>query len=200
MKVIRLTLGAMASNCYLVKENKKVLIIDPGDEANKIFQAIKEDETVLAILLTHGHFDHIGALNKVSKEFGCPTYAYIKEKEVIENPNFSFYKEKLNVNIDYFNDNHLEIDDFLIKVHKSSGHTQGSVMYQIKEHLFTGDTLFKNAIGRIDFPTGDRSQMINSLNMIKTLKKDLIVYPGHGEVSTIKDELMFNPYLNRNIL
>lgn len=195
MKIKKLTLGAMAANCYIVKKNNQVVIVDPGDNPEIIIDNVNKEE-VLAILLTHGHFDHIGALNSVAKVFKCPVFASKQEETLLNNPSMSFYDEKITADITYI-DSSFTIGDFNIILHHTPGHTQGSVMYQIENHLFTGDTLFDEAIGRIDLPSGSILEMRKSLQYIKQLDPMLIIYPGHNQISSLKKQLKFNPYLNR---
>lgn len=196
MEVKQLTLGAMASNCYIVRDNDQVLIIDPGDLPEVIISNINKNDKVLAVLLTHGHFDHIGALNRIVEKYNCPVYASTKEAALINDPNLSFYNEKIVAEITYI-DKSFSISDFRIILHKTPGHTSGSVMYQIDNHLFTGDTIFDRSIGRTDFPTGSSLEMLKSLDYIKTLDPQLIIYPGHNSITTLQKQLKINPYLNR---
>lgn len=196
MQVKQLTLGAMASNCYIVRENNQVLIVDPGDRPDVIIDNIKTDEKVLAILLTHGHFDHIGALDAVVDKFSVPVYVSSKEKNLLSDPSMSFYKDKIMSELTYIDDD-FSVDNFKIKVHHTPGHTEGSVMFEIKNYLFTGDTLFDRSIGRTDFPSGSTLEMQNSLDYIMTLDKKLIVCPGHNNMTTLENQLKINPYLNR---
>ncbi|NLC54770.1 MAG: MBL fold metallo-hydrolase [Erysipelothrix sp.] len=194
MVVKQLTLGAMASNCYIARKNNQVIIIDPGDMPKTIIENIKQSEKVLGVLLTHGHFDHIQALDAVVEKYQCPVFISEQEKDLINNPRLSFYDGVINSKLTYINDN-FKLGDFEIKVHHTPGHTKGSVMYQIEDHLFTGDTLFDSSIGRVDFPTGDINEMQKSLDYIKTLDPDLFVYPGHNRITTLKRQLAINPYL-----
>ena len=196
MEVLKLTVGDMASNCYIIKKDNQVLIVDPGDWPDKIIASINKDEKVLAVLLTHGHFDHIQALDEVVAHFNCDVYASLDEKPLLNNPSLSFYDKKIKAEITYVEDD-FKVEDFNITMHKTPGHTEGSVMFQLDNHLFTGDTLFNYSIGRVDFPTGDGFKMQKSLNYIKTLDDDLLIYPGHGETSKLKYEKMLNPYLKR---
>ncbi len=196
MKVKQLTLGAMASNCYIIKKNDQVLIVDPGDMPEEIINNIEESDNVLAVLLTHGHFDHIGALDCVVDKFKCPVYISKDEKTLINNPAQSFYDKPLKADLTYV-DTNFSVGIFDIILHKTPGHTEGSVLFEIENYLFTGDTLFDNSIGRVDFPSGNAKKMIESLHYIKTLNPDFIICPGHMEMSTLKSQLNFNPYLNR---
>lgn len=196
MEVLKLTVGDMASNCYIIKKNNQVLIVDPGDWPEKIIEKISEDENVLAVLLTHGHFDHISALDKVVEHFSCQVYASLDEEVLLKDSRLSFYDKKIKSEITYITDD-FKVGDFNIVLHKTPGHTKGSVMFQLGKHLFTGDTLFNYSIGRVDFPTGDGLAMQKSLDYIKTLDDDLLIYPGHGETSKLKYEKILNPYLKR---
>lgn len=194
MEVIKLTLGELASNTYLVKNNQKLLIIDPGFRADKIIEQISDDETVLAIILTHGHYDHIGAVNDVLAKYDVPVYASLNEKTLLADPNKSFYDGQIEKDITYFSKD-FQVDDFKIIVHHTPGHTAGSVMFEIENHLFSGDTIFKGSIGRMDLPTGSTSDMQTSLAYIKNLTKDYHIYPGHGDNTTLSFEKTYNPYL-----
>lgn len=195
MEVIKLTVGQLQSNAYILKKNHQVIIIDPGADFNRIDAHIKETDNVLAVILTHGHFDHIGAVNEVFNKYHCNVYVSLAEKELINNPSMSFYDDKINCDLVYFEDDFM-INDFTIKVHHTPGHTKGSVMFEIEGHLFTGDTIFDMAVGRMDLPTGSEIDMQNSLNYIKTLKHDFPIYPGHGGNSTLFIQFQRNPYFN----
>lgn len=194
MEIVKLTVGQLASNAYILRKDNKVIIIDPGADFDRIDAKINDNDEVIAILLTHGHFDHIGAVNEVVSKYQCACYISIAEKELIHNPEMSFYDGDIREDLLYFNDN-LEIENFNIKVHKTPGHTIGSVMFEIDDHLFTGDTLFDMGVGRMDLPTGSEADMYQSLQYIKTLQKDYKIYPGHGETSTLFNQFKNNPYL-----
>lgn len=194
MEIIKLTVGQLASNAYILRKDNKVIIIDPGADFDRIDAKINDNDEVIAILLTHGHFDHIGAVNEVVSKYQCACYISIAEKELIHNPEMSFYDGDITEDLLYFNDN-LDIENFNIKVHKTPGHTIGSVMFEIDDHLFTGDTLFDMGVGRMDLPTGSEADMYQSLQYIKTLQKDYKIYPGHGETSTLFNQFKNNPYL-----
>ena len=122
MKVKQLTLGAMASNCYIIKKDNQVLIVDPGDMPEVIIDNIASTDNVLAILLTHGHFDHIGALDSVVDKFKCPVYISQDEKTLINDPTQSFYDKPIKAKLTYIDDN-FKVADFNVILHKTPGHT-----------------------------------------------------------------------------
>ena len=160
MNIKRVVVGELEENCYIVEKENSCIIIDPGDEAEKIIESI--DKEVKGILITHYHFDHIGALTK------------LKEKYNIEENNFN-------------------IDGFDFEVIKTPGHTSDSLTFYFKKDkiMFVGDFIFNRGIGRVDLPTGDMREMVKSLNKIFTYPLDTIIYPGHGELSTLRDEKNF---------
>lgn len=191
--------GSFFSNCYLLVNDKKCIIIDPGLNFNKYAEIIKKEYDVVAILLTHGHIDHIDGL----KYFDVPIYIYKDEVPFLEDADLALYslfnvKKDFDVsrlNIVKINDNYLiDLLDFKIKVIHTPGHTVGSVCYLYENNLFSGDTLFNLSVGRVDFPTGDFKQLDSSLKKLFNLPADTIVYPGHGEATTIGFEKNNNPY------
>ena len=166
--------GFLEENCYVLKDekNKECLIIDPGAEYENIKKEIG-DYKVLNVLLTHNHFDHVGALEDIIKDY---------KVEVLKKENL---EEKEYV-----------INNFNFKVIYTPGHTTDSVTYHFEKEnvMFTGDFLFKGTIGRTDLPTGDISDMKNSLIKIKNYSTSVTIYPGHGSSSTLKEEFENSPY------
>ncbi|MBQ6841378.1 MAG: MBL fold metallo-hydrolase [Bacilli bacterium] len=158
MQVETLVLGQLSTNCYLIKKGKDVLIIDPADDALAIISACN-GYNVVGILVTHHHFDHIGALNELEKNYDLTH-------------------------------NFFDIPTFDFEVIKTPGHTDDSISFYFKQEklLFSGDFIFKEAVGRCDFPESSEADMIESLNMISTYPDDIIIYPGHGPITTLKDE------------
>lgn len=201
--------GPIQENCYIVIHGKSCIVIDPGSESDYLIKEIeKESLEVLGILITHGHYDHIGAVNELKEHFHTKIYASHDTKEMLSNVD-----ENLSVMIggeEYRVNGPVEdlktscsgeinkIGNFDIIVYSTPGHAKGSCLFYIEEEhaLFTGDTLFMNGCGRIDFPTGDQFQMIKSLSLIKNLTFDADVYPGHGPNTNLSVEKMNNPYLN----
>ena len=157
MKIKRVVVGPLEENCYIVENDFGCIIIDPGDEVEKILSNIEKE--VKGILITHYHFDHIGALQKLKD------YYHIKE-------------------------NNFEIDGFDFEVIETPGHTKDSLTFYFKEEniMFVGDFIFNKGIGRVDLPTGNMQDMIKSLNNIFKYSENTIIYPGHGESSTLKEE------------
>lgn len=197
----------LCSNTYIVGEkNEPCLIIDLGCPNDRIIKYVKENHSMCAgILLTHGHFDHIRGLEKFLEEFNCTVFIDEKDEEMLINPRLNCSKMSgENVSFDiknlYLLDDEDEINfinKYYIKVIETPFHTEGSVCYLLKSEnaLFSGDTLFKGSIGRSDLPTGNSKEINKSLKKLINLDKNLNIYPGHGEVTTLANELDKNIYL-----
>ncbi len=200
INICKMTLGGMATNTYLVYgEDGKGFLVDPAAESEIIKIKVKDlNADIRGILLTHGHFDHIGALSEVKKIYNTDVYACDKEKEILESSekNLSAYfdrpfTEKADI---YVKDGEtIKLAGFDIKVIGTPGHTIGSVCYLVSKDdeqvLISGDTLFAGSHGRYDFPTGSCSQIMSSIkNKLLILDENLKVYPGHNEDTTIGDE------------
>lgn len=198
MEVIRLVLGQFRTNCYVIKKQGHVIIIDPASRVEKIIDLIQENEIVDAIFLTHGHFDHIGAVDKLAMRYHCDVYLHPDDNELARN-------EKLNSLAHFhgtihcptipFIEGFLSIGPFNFEIFEAPGHTAGSVLIRLDNHLFTGDVLFKGGIGRTDLYSGNYSVMKKTLKLFSSMDEDLLVYPGHEELTTLKEELQYNPYL-----
>ncbi len=198
LNVKRMVVGPVRTNCYIIsrKESDKAIIIDPGDEADEIERKLKTYGLMpVAILLTHGHFDHIGAVQTLKTHFGIKVYLYNEEKQVINsdmNLGRAFGVTVTGRADEFVNDgDELIIDDIKFKVIHTPGHTIGSCCYYLEEEkvLFSGDTLFCCSHGRTDFPTGSQSAIIRSIvDKLLILDSDTHVYPGHEEETTIGSE------------
>lgn len=197
MEVRTLVVGTYETNCYQLIEGADVLVIDPGASARKLIELIA-DANLKAILLTHGHFDHTGAVDKLYRHFHCPVYA-CKNDEMLLRTNilrgFAGEDSALESPLSWLAGNDLNIGPFKIKVYFTPGHSAGSVMYEIERKLFSGDTLFYESVGRTDLFSGSFSQLKQSLEIIKDLPSEMMVYPGHGSLTTIGHELLFNPFI-----
>ncbi len=198
--VNKMIVGPVRTNCYIVYQegSDKAVIIDPGDDAFEIEYRMNTLKVKpVAILLTHGHFDHIGAVNTLKEHFGIEVYAFRDEKEILTtDKNLGrMVGERITVEADkYLTDGFVtEIAGMHFKVIHTPGHTIGSCCYLMEEEkiLFSGDTLFYHSHGRTDFPTGSQSAIIRSIvDKLLVLDDDIIVYPGHEEDTTIGSEKM----------
>ena len=205
IEIKSMTLGMVATNCYLIinKETKEALLIDPADNALRISNVIEENVcTLKAILLTHGHFDHIMALNELKKRYNVPVYAHEEEEDVLKQSSLNMsgmigqiYTTQADI---YVKDGeHLKLAGLDIIVLHTPGHTKGGVCYYLPEEkvLMSGDTLFHCSIGRTDFPTGSMSQLVRSVKeQLFVMPDDVQVYPGHDSVTSIGYEKQYNPF------
>jgi glyoxylase-like metal-dependent hydrolase (beta-lactamase superfamily II) len=206
IRIDQYVVGPVQTNCYFAvnTETKEALIIDPGDSSRKLSEKIRQEElTPVAILLTHGHFDHAGAARELAEEFHISIYAHEAEQEVLEDPqkNSSWMiGERRTFSADVFLQSEQELDlaGFHIRVLHTPGHTVGGCCYYLpyEDVVFSGDTLFCTSVGRTDLPTGSMSQLVRSVReKLMSLPDATTVYPGHGELTTIETERMYNPYL-----
>ena len=178
MNIEKVVVGNLRCNCYILDINEKVLVIDPGDEFNKIDNVINNRE-VVGVIITHYHFDHIGCLNNIINKYKCNIYD-------INNMN-----EGLN-NIDCFN----------FYIIYTPGHKEDEITIYFKKEkiMFCGDFIFKDSIGRWDLEGGNVKSMFNSINRIKKYDRDIVLYPGHGENTTLGYEIDNNIYFNSNLI
>ncbi len=198
MTIHTLPLGFLQANCYIVAEHNRCIAIDPGAEAEKVLALLKKKGLTLdGIFLTHGHFDHVGAVEDLAKAAGCPVYLHAGDNmgDVTMGQFFPLLSVQLP-NLRYWEDRDVILaGNLCISVLETPGHTQGSVCLAIGNDLFTGDTLFQNSIGRTDLPGGDMTAMRQSLGILKNLDKNYTVYPGHGPKTTLDREKRVNPYM-----
>lgn len=205
MDIITLVLGSVETNCYILadQKTKAALVVDPADEAEKILNRLAtEGLTLKAILLTHGHFDHIFAVNELRKRTGVKVYALAEEKALLETPDLNCSKmvrkpESVVPDVLLMDQETLLIEGFSIQVLATPGHTSGSVCFYFEQarSLFVGDTLFFESIGRTDLPTGNEQTLLASIQeKIFSLPGDVSVYPGHGPTTSVSYEKKHNPY------
>ena len=182
----KFVLGIMSTNCYLIENNNHSILIDPGDKAELLINYLTQNNLQLtAILLTHGHFDHIGAIDEFKMIYN-------------DQLNLSNYYGELKIKSKVTAvDKDIDIGDFHFEFLHLPGHTIGSCFIILKNYhvIFSGDVLFKNGIGRFDFPTSSSTDTRNSIKKIKEIKDDYEIYPGHGELTTLIQEKLNNPYL-----
>lgn len=193
LRIFTLPLGDYETNCYIVytDHSKKCVVIDPGYDAFLIEDHLTGMGLECdAILLTHGHFDHVGAVRDLAATFGCPVY--LRPEELTMPPQMTagplYYTDF------YPTEGQLTVAGLEFTVLHTPGHTPGSVCLIEEDALFSGDTLFAGSCGRTDFPGGDARQMSASLRSLKELPDHLRVFPGHGAASTIAYEKKHNFY------
>lgn len=197
--------GPVQTNCYFYydENTREGIVVDPGDEPEKIRGYVEKKELkIQGILLTHGHFDHIMAVEELKKEWNVPVYAAAEERRVLENPqlNLSVQMGKpVSLSVDYYlkDGEEVELLGEKMKCILTPGHTCGGMCYYFPRQgiLFSGDTLFQESVGRTDFPTGSMSTLIRSIReKILVLAPATKVCPGHGMMTSIENEKMYNPY------
>lgn len=206
MKILNFVLGMVGTNCYLVvnEEEKQCILIDPAVYSGEIAEQIRREGLDLrAILLTHGHFDHIMGIDGFRKEFPeIPVYAHREEEALLKdasmNASLEFGRQYTFSGAAYAEDGDvLDLAGMQFRVIHTPGHTIGGCCYYLQEEkvLFSGDTLFRESIGRTDFPTGNGGQLMRSIReKLFILPEETAVYPGHMERTTIGDEKKYNPY------
>lgn len=206
MKIENFVIGIIGTNCYLLQneETKECILVDPASCPSKLLNHIREEGlTLAAILLTHGHFDHIMGIDGFLKEFQVPVYAHEAEKRLLEDaglnsssvygPGYTF------TGAVYVKDGQrLQAAGLEMEVLYTPGHTIGGCCYYFADEnaLFCGDTLFHSSVGRSDLPTGDGGQLIRSIKeKLMCLPDDTRVFPGHMDATTIAYEKAHNPFL-----
>ena len=202
LQIKKLSLGAYQTNCYLVwgEESDTCVVIDPGYEPETVLaQAEKQNKRIDAVLLTHGHFDHVGGVEAIIRATGCKLwmreadYTQHKSRETdflypIHDCDFT--------EVQFCEDGEIIRGGGLVfTVMETPGHTWGSVCYLCEDTIFSGDTLFQGSCGRTDLPGGSWTVILQSLKRLAGLAGDFTVYPGHGPATTLSDEKKNNPYM-----
>ena len=193
LKIHTLTLGMYQTNTYIIHEenSKGCCVIDPGYEADAILRKCEAlGLNVEAILLTHGHFDHVGAVRDLAADTGCRVFACADDEQLPP----MFTGGKLYVTDRYEEGTILNIAGLYIRVLHTPGHTPGSVCLLVDDVIFSGDTLFAGSCGRTDIG-GSWTEIQKSLKRLSLLEGDFTVYPGHGESTTLAAERRYNPYM-----
>ena len=192
------TVGNWKENSYLIKVGVEAWLIDPGDEFEQLEDFFKVgDLSLKGILNTHGHFDHIGAVNQFKEKYLIPFFIHSKDKQLLRQANL--YKKLAGSTsffvipkVDEFVENikQFYIGDKVIKLHHTPGHTNGSVSFEIEKNLITGDLLFKNSIGRVDLPGGSIELLKKSILYILENFEGYEIYPGHSEPFLLNEEVI----------
>ena len=202
------TVGPVQENCFIVREKDRgtALIVDPGEEADRLLKAVDElgIEKVEAILVTHTHFDHVGAVAPVARATGAPVYCPELEREVLANimdyvpwPGFGPF-ESYEADHTVAGGETLELAGMKLDVLFTPGHSPGHVTYAIRDQraLFSGDVLFQGSVGRVDLPGGDWPTLLSSIqSLVDEFEPETVVYPGHMGITTLERERATNPFL-----
>jgi glyoxylase-like metal-dependent hydrolase (beta-lactamase superfamily II) len=211
MDITRIPVGPLETNCWLVADNEGgVTVIDPGDDTEVINDAIA-DRPVRAVILTHGHFDHIGSADEVADDNSSFVWMHADEKNalprIFERKLESFGVEPVDLKVDHVvvEGDTIDAGDLSFEVIHTPGHTPGSMCLLVRdpasgsEHLFSGDTLFAGSVGRTDFDESVPEAMEPSLEMLaERLAPQVVVHPGHGPETTIERESRVNPFWPAN--
>lgn len=202
LHITTLALGSYQTNCYIIwgEGSQTCVVIDPGSEAERVLtQTKKLGLSIEAILLTHGHFDHVGAVEALVEASGCALWMSESDWSQFPNPTNAYFYPLANCDfteVQFCEDGQVITSAGLdFTVLSTPGHTLGSVCYLCGEVLFSGDTLFAGSCGRTDLPGGSWETLRASLSRLRSLPDNLTVCPGHGGSSTLAEEKVHNPYL-----
>ena len=196
MKVSIMQVGPIGTNCYILEDEKKIAVIDPGDEAERILEVLEETEgTVEYILLTHGHYDHTTAVPELHQALP-QAKIYIHQADANGAGSRLFpLAGQVDGLLLYDEGDALPLGSLTIEVLHTPGHSKGSVTLRAGDVLFTGDTLFAGSMGRTDLSGGDEGEIMASLKRLGELEGSFTVCPGHMQTSTLDQERKTNPYL-----
>ena len=194
LKIHTLTLGMYQTNCYIIHDenSKTCAVIDPGYEGTAVLRKAQSlGLTVEAILLTHGHFDHVGGVKDIAAATSCRVYLCADDLSM---------PEMMTAGPLYYTDTYgegdtLNLAGLTVHVIHTPGHTPGSVCLLVEDAMFSGDTLFAGSCGRVDLPGGDWAAILQSLRRLAQMEADFRVFPGHAESTTLAREKKYNPYM-----
>ena len=195
MELKTFPIGSLQTNCYMAwaEGSEKCILIDPGYEPELLLEQVRlQRKTLEAILLTHGHFDHVGGVKQIAAETGCKVYICAEElKQPLR------YSDGLHYTDTVAEGDVLELAGLTLQVLHTPGHTPGCVCLLCEDVMFAGDTLFAGTCGRTDLPHSAPEKMRTSLNRLAALEGDYQVLPGHGRASTLDEERKLNPFMPR---
>ena len=207
LEIQQYVVGPVATNCYFLvnKKTDEIIIVDPGAAGEALIQQVEMQQLQpVAILLTHGHFDHAGAAKQLGTHFQIPVYAAEAERETLENPVINLSgamggrAEKYQADQFLRDGEEIQLAGFEIRMLLTPGHTPGGCCYYFPKEqvLFSGDTLFAGSVGRTDFPGGSMSELVQAVKEKLMVLPDAVkVYPGHNDLTSIEQERYYNPYI-----
>lgn len=199
MLIKSLTLGHIQTNCYIVTDENTLecAIIDPGAESNTIMDYLEENKLKCRyILLTHGHFDHTGAVEEVMRQTGATVCMHKKDvRRTIAELGFRYSPPKGTVFIK--EGDKINVGSLVFEVIETPGHSEGGLTFRCEDALFTGDTLFRDSCGRTDLPGCNGADMMKSLKKLRDLPGDYEVYPGHMEATSLERERRYNCFMQQ---
>ena len=208
MKIDVITVGPLDENCAIVycEKHKSAIIVDPGDSGKRIIAYIEEKQLIPKLILnTHCHADHVGGVGAVVERFNIPFMCHAADEFLLTDQGQRELANYVGLKPSPKNDSTVSdgevvdlCDDFSLKVIHTPGHTPGGICLLTDGKVIVGDTLFQNSIGRSDLPGGDHDMLLKSIReKLFPLPEETIVYPGHGETTTIGDEKAHNPFLRQ---
>ena len=203
MKIKTLPLGELETNCYIASCDGEAAVIDPGADAELVLRMTeKEQSKIKYIILTHAHFDHMGAAAELAEKSGAKLVCSVTDSLALDdsavNLSGNFMPELKTPKADIMvrEGDEISFGTARLKVIETPGHTLGGICLYCEGTLFSGDTLFRRSVGRCDFPTGNGAALVNSVKeKLFVLPNDTVVYPGHGLPTTIGEEKRENPYV-----
>ncbi len=203
MEIKCIMMGGNAANCYLVKTDDVMLVVDPYFADQRIVDFLNQDSYIPKyILLTHCHYDHILGAEKLRDMCGAKIAIGEKDEIGLRDTAISLSQyvgleqKPFSADITFADGDVFNVGSTEINIIHTAGHTAGSVCYMIEDSIFTGDTLFEGTVGRTDFPTGNFNALKASLERLKALGQDYKLYPGHGLATNLYREMRLNPYMN----
>ncbi|QIK70157.1 MBL fold metallo-hydrolase [Erysipelothrix sp. HDW6C] len=205
MKIKKQVMGYVQTNTYYLEIDNKVLVVDPcldpHNDAKRLLKPL-EDKDVVGIILTHGHFDHISGVDAIVDIYHCPVFIYHEELHYLKNINANLSNQMpesvvIRAEATPIECEPMEIGPFAFDIIKTPGHTSGSISYIFGDDVIDGDFIFADTIGRTDLPTGSMAVMNDSIQMFvdEFAGMDITLYPGHGEITTLEQELKSNSFL-----